>query len=204
MASNEYQFVTRWRVEGSIEEVADVLADAPGMVRWWPSFFRDVKEIAPGDENGLGRVVEYTATGFLPYTLRWTLRVVELRWPRGSTLEASGDLTGRGIWSLDQDGAWVNAVYDWKVIADKPLLRYLSFALKPIFAANHNWVMARGEESLKLELARRRAKTPEERAAIPAPPGPAFASAASLAVGAATAVAGLGVILRLIRVRRQG
>jgi len=30
----------------------------------------------------------------------------------------------------------------------------LSFLLKPIFCANHGWAMARGEESLKIELAR--------------------------------------------------
>jgi hypothetical protein len=34
--------------------------------------------------------------------------------------------------------------------------------------------MARGEESLKLELARRQARTPEEAARCPLPPGPTF------------------------------
>jgi hypothetical protein len=34
--------------------------------------------------------------------------------------------------------------------------------------------MARGEESLKLELRRRRARTDAERQAVPAPPGPTF------------------------------
>jgi len=33
-----------------------------------------------------------------------------------------------------------------------------------------------GEESLKLELLRRRAKTSEERTRIPMPPGPTFKS----------------------------
>jgi hypothetical protein len=43
------------------------------------------------------------------------------------------------------------------VRADKPLLRYGSWFFKPIFAANHRWAMARGEESLKRELERRHA-----------------------------------------------
>src|SRR5205823_8940063 len=34
------------------------------------------------------------------------------------------------------------------------------------------WAMAKGEESLKLELARRHARTPEQRAAVSPPPGP--------------------------------
>jgi hypothetical protein len=50
----------------------------------------------------------------------------------------------------------VKVTGDWDIRADKPLLRYLSFLFKPIFSANHRWAMARGEESLRLELGRRR------------------------------------------------
>lgn len=53
---------------------------------------------------------------------------------------------------------------------DKPLLRTLSFAFKPVFRANHRWAMQRGEESLRLELARRRACSPDQLAGIPTPP----------------------------------
>ena len=85
-----------------------------------------------------------------------------------------GDFNGRGIWTLEQDGGFVNVTYDWKLRADKPLLSALSFLFKPIFSANHRWAMEKGEESLKLELARRHARTPEEAARIPAPPAPTF------------------------------
>jgi hypothetical protein len=89
-------------------------------------------------------------------------------------LKATGDLEGTGVWTFEQDGQFVNVTYDWRIQANKGVIRALSFILKPIFAANHRWTMARGEESLKLELARRRARTPEEAARIPAPPGPTF------------------------------
>jgi hypothetical protein len=47
--------------------------------------------------------------------------------------------------------------------------------MKPIFSANHHWAMARGEESLRLELARRHAASdPTIAAAIPPPPAPTF------------------------------
>jgi hypothetical protein len=65
-------------------------------------------------------------------------------------------------------------IYDWRIRADKPLLKALSFLLKPIFSANHRWAMSRGLDSLKLALARRRAATPEDAAKIPPPPGPTF------------------------------
>ena len=35
------------------------------------------------------------------------------------------------------------------------VIELFSPILKPIFGANHRWAMARGEESLKIELARR-------------------------------------------------
>ena len=66
----------------------------------------------------------------------------------------------------------VEVTYDWRVRARKPLLRSLSWLLKPLFAANHRWAMARGAESLALELRRGRARTEAERGAVPDPPGP--------------------------------
>ena len=64
--------------------------------------------------------------------------------------------------------------YDWKISAEKGVLKTLSFIMKPIFGANHRWAMARGEESLRLELARRKATTLDARMRIPPPPGPTF------------------------------
>lgn len=156
MTSNDYHFITHWRVEGAINEVADVLKAAEELPRWWPSVYLDVKVLDPGDKDGVGKIVSLHTKGWLPYTLRWQFRVTESRYPQGFSLEAWGDFNGRGIWTLEQDDAQVNVIYDWKVRADKPLLRTLSFLLKPIFSANHKWAMARGEESLKAELARLR------------------------------------------------
>jgi hypothetical protein len=64
--------------------------------------------------------------------------------------------------------------------------------MKPIFSANHHWAMARGEESLLLELERRRAATPEALALVPAPPG-STPAAGPLLAGAAAAVAAIGL-----------
>lgn len=174
MASNAYHIITEWRVKGTVEEVADVLKQATDLPRWWPSVYLDAQQIEPGDEHGVGRVVRLYTKGWLPYTLRWTFRVTESSYPDGFALEAWGDLVGRGIWTLKQEGEWARVIYDWKVNADKPLLRTFSFLFKPIFASNHRWAMRMGEESLKLELMRRRATTTEERARIPPPPGPTF------------------------------
>jgi hypothetical protein len=79
------------------------------------------------------------------------------RGPFDFSIEAFGDFVGKGIWSFEQRGADVRIVYDWRIRADKPLLRYLSFLLKPVFSMNHHWAMKQRENSLKKELSRRRA-----------------------------------------------
>lgn len=169
-ASNDYHFITRWRVHGDIAQVADIIGDARGLTRWWPSVYLEVNQVTSGDESGVGKVVDLYTKGWLPYTLRWSFHVTESRIPHRYVLVASGDFEDQGIWTFEQDGPWTLVTYDWKIRAAKPLLRYGSFFIKPIFAANHRWAMARGEESLRLELARRQGTSPEELARIPPPP----------------------------------
>jgi hypothetical protein len=157
VGSNEYRFFTHWRVRGNAREVSDVLEDVRSLPRWWPSVYLDVKVLDEGQGSGhVGRRVELHTRGRLPYTLRWGFRVIESRPAEGFVLEAHGDFVGRGEWAFRQNGDEVDVTYDWRIRADKPLLRRLSFLLKPIFRWNHHWAMARGEESLRAELARRR------------------------------------------------
>jgi hypothetical protein len=176
MPANDYHFITHWRLPGTPDEVTDVLSDVGGLARWWPSVYLDVQELHAGDGRGLGKIVSLYTKGWLPYTLRWQFEVSEVHHPHGFRLEAWGDFVGRGIWTFTAAGDEVIVTYDWKITAAKPLLRDLSFVLKPIFAANHHWAMRMGDISLRLELARRRARTEAERARIPAPPGPTFAA----------------------------
>ena len=199
--SNDYQFVTHWRVRGTVQEVWDVLSGSTTLAEWWPSVYLAVDELVPGDASGVGRVVDLYTKGWLPYTLRWQFRIVESNPPHGFAIEAWGDFVGRGVWSLQQSGSWVDVIYDWRIRAEKPVLRSLSFMLKPLFAANHHWAMAQGEESLRLELARRRASSETERACIPAPPGPTHVSAGMIGAGGALT---LGLLFLLARGFRRG
>jgi hypothetical protein len=201
MTSNDYHFITLWRMESTLEEISEIIGNATDLTRWWPSVYLEVTELKPGDEGNVGKEIGLYTKGWLPYTLRWNFRVTEIRGLNGFTIEAHGDFEGRGIWTFEQDGKWVNITYDWKIQANKPLLRYLSFIMKPLFSANHRWAMAKGEESLKLELTRRRAKTSLELAQVPAPPPPtSFSGVPAIAAIALTisAVAGLLLYRRLL------
>jgi hypothetical protein len=204
MRAPEYSFRTEWRVLGTMQEVAEILEDPAELPRWWPSVYLEVERLAVGDERGVGRRARLHTRGWLPYTLRWELTVTESRAPRGFSIEAMGDLAGTGRWSFEESGAWTVVTYDWNVRAEKPLLRALSPLLRPVLAANHRWAMRRGEESLALELLRRRAKQASERARIPAPPGPArHAGALLIAAGAVAALSGFAAARSLSRPRRR-
>ena len=171
---NEYRFINRWRLPGRIEEVADVIGDPDDYGRWWPCAWLEYKGMTRGDAEGVGGEFRYKVKGWMPYSLNLRFKVVDVRRPHGFTVTATGDLVGQGIWTLTQDGDRVDVSYEWRVRAEQPLIRRLSRLLKPLFRSNHFWVMRNGARSLQLELARRKATTPEELARIPPPPGPTF------------------------------
>ena len=115
--------------------------------RWWPEVYLQVREIEP-------QVYSFLTKGWLPYRLRWCAREIESRRPCGFSVQAWGDLEGTGVWRFKPDGDFTEIRYDWSIVARKPILRFLSPFLKPLFEANHRWAMQRGEEGLHRELAR--------------------------------------------------
>src|SRR5262249_21235038 len=121
---------------------------------------------------GVGRVAGVFSRGWLPYVLRTRTETLEKEFPHRLRFRTQGDLCGDSSWTFRADGPFVDVVAELTFRAERPPIKYLSFALKPLFAWNHYWSMDRGEESLRLEVARRRARTEEERRLIPPPPGP--------------------------------
>jgi len=81
------------------------------------------------------------------------------------------------------------------------LLRRLAPLLRPLLEANHRWAMAQGEQSLRLELLRRRASTPDARRGVPSPPGPITYAAVGILAGAAVIAGSLGYLV--LRQRRR-
>lgn len=160
--TNEFRIVTRWRIAATTEEVAAVLTDAASLSRWWGQVYLAVAEVAPGDAEGIGRKVSVLSKGWLPYRLRWTGELVQADLPRSWTIRATGDLTGQGTWHLTEAEGRTEVVYDWAVMADRPVFRWLSPVLAPVFAWNHRWAMARGEEGLRAEVVRRRGVVPAD------------------------------------------
>lgn len=172
LARNEYRFVNRWRLRATLDEVAAILQEPQEFRHWWPAAWLDYEPIADGDANQIGARFGYRVKGWLPYSLRLTFTVVERDAPHTFAVRSEGDLVGEGRWTLRQEGPYVDVTYDWRVRAERPLIRRLSPWVKPIFRSNHFWVMRQGAFSMLYEVLRRRATTDEERARIPAPPRP--------------------------------
>jgi hypothetical protein len=203
MGIHDYHFVTRWLVPGTPREVSDVLSDAAELPRWWPSVYLEAEELSKGGDGRVGRSVRLLTRGWLPYTLAWNLTITESRDPLGFSFEAEGDFEGRGEWKFEPAGAWVGVSFDWSIEARKPLLRLLAPFFRPVLEANHRWAMRRGEESLRLELERRRAASEWERERVGAPPGPAERSGWILLGLGASALALLAAAGGAARRRRR-
>jgi uncharacterized protein YndB with AHSA1/START domain len=145
--AGEYVFVDEWDVRAPVEEVFDALADARTYPVWWRPVYLSVEADGPPE---VGRISRQHFKGRLPYTLTTTSTIVRLERPRVVEAEVEGDLSGRGIWTLtESESGVVHVHFDWRVNADRPLLRYLTPVLRPLFRWNHDWAIARATEGLE-------------------------------------------------------
>ena len=150
-----FRIPTTWRVRGRIEDVAKILSEPEEFPRWWGDVYLSVKTLKAGDANSIGQTVAVYSKGWLPYRLNWQGTLVENRMPTSWTVQATGDLVGRGIWTLTQTGDAAEVYYDWSVSSDRLLFRVLAPLFRRLMISNHKWAMAKGEAGLRAELARR-------------------------------------------------
>jgi uncharacterized protein YndB with AHSA1/START domain len=146
-ASREYVFVDEWDVAAPREAVFAALADARSYPEWWKPVYIEVD--ADG-EPALGKESRQHFKGRLPYHLHTRSRIVALEAPRLIEGEVDGDLRGHGRWTLtDTPGGGTHVRFDWRVHADRRLLRVLTPVLRPALRWNHAWAIARAVEGLE-------------------------------------------------------
>ena len=144
--ASEYVFIDEWDVDAPQEEVFTALADASTYPDWWKPVYLEVETDGPPEK---GRTSDQHFKGRLPYTLRTRSEIVRYEPPSEFAVEVVGDLTGKGVWTLAPHDGGVHVRFDWRVIADRPLLRYLTPVLRPVFRWNHNWSIKRAIEGLE-------------------------------------------------------
>jgi quercetin dioxygenase-like cupin family protein len=138
---NEYVFVDEWDVDAPIDAVFATLSDASTYPRWWRPVHLSV---ASRDERTTQRF-----RGRLPYTLTTTSSTRRHEPPTLHEVDVTGDLRGRGRWTLTRLANGTHVRFDWHVYADRPLLRTLTPLLRPAFRWNHAWAIARAREGLE-------------------------------------------------------
>jgi uncharacterized protein YndB with AHSA1/START domain len=151
LLDSEYTFVDEWDVAAPPADVFDVLADGTTYPQWWKPVYLEVR-----------RKGEYTHQHFkgrLPYHLHTRTRTTHSERPHRIEGETDGDLRGTGIWTLtpNSDGG-THVRFDWRVHADRRLLKVLTPILRPALRWNHSWAIARAIEGLEPYVVQTRAK----------------------------------------------
>lgn len=131
----EYVFVDEWDVDAPQEAVFRALADARTYPTWWRPTYREVQADGPPT---VGRASRQKFKAKLPYTLSTVSTIVRVDAPREFEVEVDGDLRGHGVWTLSAANGTVHVRFDWRVQADRALLRILTPVLRPLFRWNHN------------------------------------------------------------------
>lgn len=146
-----YEFVTVWRVKAPIEKVWDEIYHSEKWPEWWKGV-EEVTELRKGDELGVGCIRRYTWKSALPYRLTFDVETVRVEPMKIIDGIAHGELTGRGVWRMEELDGYVTARYDWKVETTKSWMNLISPLARPLFKWNHDVVMKWGAEGLARRL----------------------------------------------------
>ncbi|PMR76554.1 SRPBCC family protein [Billgrantia endophytica] len=149
----EFRFVTTWRIGAPISDVYEVLTDSPHWPDWWSSV-ADVRLLAAGDEEGIGRAYRYTWKSRLGYRLRFDIRVTRVKVPSLIEGVASGDVKGVGSWQLVEEGRITRVRYVWEVRTMRRWMNLFARVARPLIIWNHHAVMQDGAEGLAQHLNR--------------------------------------------------
>jgi len=142
-----YRLTTLWRIDAPVERVYDAICQPARWPSWWWGV-KNVVELEPGDDLGLGSLQRYTWRGLLPYALTFTIRVVRVTPAVALEGIASGELEGTGRWRFSQQGSTTSVCYEWRVRTVKGWMNVLAPVARPLFQWNHNVIMREGGKGL--------------------------------------------------------
>lgn len=136
-----FVFTSRWRLDSPPADVWKLLVDVEQWPGWW-RHARQVRRVQRGAATPIGDVtdVQWRVALGCPVRLRMhTVAVEPLRLIEG---QATGDLSGVGLWTLDPAGEGaVDVGFRWEAWLERRWLAALPFAVAPLFAWNHFVVM---------------------------------------------------------------
>ena len=144
MSASAYHFEDHWKIPHPIDHVWEVLATPVKFPEWWQGVYLKATALDPA-----ARQIAVLTKGWLPYKLRWTIETIRTEKPNLIEFKASGDFaTDSSKWILRPEGKGTLVTLDWNPKVEKPIVKFLSPVLKPVFEWNHHWAMNRGEKQL--------------------------------------------------------
>jgi uncharacterized protein YndB with AHSA1/START domain len=155
-----YHFLDEWLVPAPVEEVFDIVGDQLAYPTWWGRVF--LHAMGQKGPPRPGRRITVVARGFLPYRLHFDTVLTEVERPTKIGMALAGDFSGGGAWTFEPAEGGTRAQLDWRPSVNKPLVRHLTPVLRPLFRANHNWTMKRGQEGILRLLEERAARKAKE------------------------------------------
>ena len=147
----EYRFLSTWLLAAPRETTWDTLADVTSWPEWWRGVVR-VAELDPGDGVRVGSRYRIAWRSRLPFSIEFEFEVERVERPGLMVGRATGELEGRGCWRLFEHDGVTAVTYEWDVAATKRWMNLVAPVARPVFAWNHDWVMARGGEGLARRL----------------------------------------------------
>jgi hypothetical protein len=84
----------------------------------------------------------------LPYRVDFEIVTTRVEAPHLLEGDADGELAGIGRWRLFEQDGLTAVIYEWNVHTTKAWMNLLAPLARPVFAWNHDWVMAHGGEGL--------------------------------------------------------
>jgi hypothetical protein len=148
-----YSFVTTWHLHAPVEDVWEIIRDYRAWPTWWSAIER-ATQVAPGDAEGHGEIVDLSFRTRLPYRVRFLITTTHVRAPYELDGRATGELEGMGRWRLSREGEGTLVRYFWQVRTTRWWMNLLAPIARPAFAWNHDQVMRSGLVGLQRRLRR--------------------------------------------------
>ena len=143
----DYSFTTIWRLDAPLPAIWTAITEVERWPQWWRGV-EAVERLRAGDSRGIGARHRYTWKSKLPYRLRFDMETTHIDPYRRLEGRAEGELAGSGCWTVGESGGLCTVRYDWAVQTTRLWMNLLAPLARPVFAWNHDVVMAWGGEGL--------------------------------------------------------
>lgn len=152
MATNYYIFIDKFIAPCDIETAYRYIKEIEDYPRWWGKVYKKITKLKDAPQDQPGAKYSIMVGGFLPYVLKIENEVTYIDRPYLIRFTADGDLQGKGVWSFREVEGGTEITFDWRVAANKKIIRWFSFLLKPLFRANHHYCVVKAKEGIEKDL----------------------------------------------------